>query len=262
MGFDSKTNPGSPLITGMGHLQTPDVGMNRNGHGVGFATKDSIRNSVENTQNELYEYPNTYHLHGTPSINQNESKSDSNDDAFPNSNKISLQSRHSLKHIFKNKKSKKKNKGVKSGKYDSVNVYDSDHSSDLNHKSMVLPKHKTVQHVHSDPLHTNDSNSNLFNVENQPLMHSVSDPHIISHLPGAGNISDNSKGHKSYNQSQRSNKHLHQNPNYRLSQSNNLSNIPHPHHHFNDDDEDIRHSPRAHQVFHGIKERLTGHSKV
>merc|ERR1712228_848945 len=96
----------------------------------------------------------------------------------------------------------------------------------------------------------------------QPLMHSVSDPHIISHLPGAGNISDNSKGHKSYNQSQRSNKHLHQNPNYRLSQSNNLSNIPHPHHHFNDDDEDIRHSPRAHQVFHGIKEQLTGHSKV
>merc|ERR1712228_537904 len=115
--FDSNTNPGSPMITG--HL-TPGFGQNQ----FDIATRNSVEN--ERQENELYEYPNTYHLHGTPSINQNESKSDSNDDAFPNSNKVSLQSRHSLKHIFKNKKSKKKNKGVKSGKYDSVNVYDSE----------------------------------------------------------------------------------------------------------------------------------------
>ena len=201
---------------------------------LGFGVRSSVENSQ---QNELYEYPNTYHLHGTPSMNHNESKSaDSNED------NNQLQSRHSLKHIF-HKKSKKKNKTAKNPKHDS----DSDHSSD-NPKSMRLQKHSSVKHAHSSPLQANESNSSLFASEQQPLMQSVSDPHVISHLPGAGHISDNSKRTNNHAKSSSTliSKHNNsKNPNYRLSQSNNLSNIPNPHHHFNDDDADIRYSPQS-----------------
>merc|ERR1712039_227315 len=134
------------------------------------------------------------------------------------------------------KKSKKKSKSSKNAKYDSVNVYDSDHSSDLNgnHK---LPKHLHV--ARSDPLVHHKSDSQLS--EHQPFMKSVSDPHIVSTLSEPAKISDNSAQNTPNTDSMMvSSNHLQShNPNYRLSPGNNLSNIPHPHHHFNDMDDDI-----------------------
>merc|ERR1719216_100892 len=107
------------------------------------------------------------------------------------------------------------------------------------HRTESCLQSHTVRPVHSAPGHlTNESNSSLF-TEQQPLMHSASEPHIISRLPSAGHITHIAPINSN------SKHQLHKNPNYRLSQSNNLSNIPHPHHHFNDDDEDIRYSPRA-----------------
>merc|ERR1712173_290090 len=69
----------------------------------------------------------------------------------------------------------------------------------------------------------------------------MGDPHIVSTLSEPAKISDNSAQNTPNTDSMMvSSNHLQShNPNYRLSPGNNLSNIPHPHHHFNDMDDDI-----------------------
>merc|ERR1712129_377997 len=232
--FDTKGasggTPGSPMHN---HLNVSGQGQ------FGFAARNSIENSSQQQHgNDLYEYPNTYHLNHTPNISQNESKSSDSHDDFG----------HKMKHMFSNKKSKKhKSKSSQNGKrakYDSVNVYDSDHSSDHHHKSLTLPKRKHVGRGHSDPTASRRSVDSIFDAE--PLMHSTSEPHIVSTLPGQAKISDNSKNNMPIVEPSGNHLQQHHNPNYRLSPGNNLSTIHHLH--FNDNDDDIAHPNKSGHV--------------
>ena len=226
---------------------------------LGFATRNSMEN-VENDRsenangNETYQYPNTYHL------NEDDSKSDSNDNNNNNNNQS--QPHHStgqkIKHLlhFKTKSHKKK----KHNKHDQINyntisqstdpdsdsidnyIHNNKHNHHHHHHRMGSVNHQPISQHHSDSnLHGTTAHDSIF--EREPLMQSVSEPHLITSLPTPRTISDNSHHNTSKhhnNNHKHASFHHHPNPNYRLSQKNNLGGS----HHINHND-DGRHSPNT-----------------